>query len=98
VLRHKQDFYRIRLEHEPTRTRDPAAQGAAEILAEEEKASIEAIRQLTSTTDAVRERGREFEEKYRPIERESIGMHHRELEDHRALRGVAIAGGHVARS
>lgn len=98
-MRHKQDFYRIRLEHEleaafviQTRKAPP------EILEEEHDSSIQAIRALDEShlLDCVRERER-FLSACNPSARPVIAKHRDELAA--LLRGcaaVAIAGGHVA--
>jgi hypothetical protein len=99
VLRHKQDFYRIRLEHELDANHVIRQRKAPpEILEQEEKASIEAIRSLDeyhlSQCESVHQ---EFEDKYKPLERDSIAGHHRELSKIiERCAAVAIAGGHVA--
>ncbi len=98
-LRHRQDFYRIRLEHEL------AAQhiihhrvAPAEILAEETRASIQSIRDLDrwhlEQCSNVR---REFEGKWKWLERPAIAKQRAELAEMIAdSDAVAIAGGHVA--
>lgn len=98
-MRHKQDFYRIRLEHEleaafviQTRKAPP------EILDEERDSSIHAIRDLDDAhlRDCVRERER-FLLACNPSTRPVIAKHRDELAA--LLNGcaaVAIAGGHVA--
>lgn len=99
VLRHKQDFYRIRLEHELEahhvvfQRRAPPA-----ILAEERAASLLAIRQLDEYHLGQCERvHREFEETYRPLERDAVAVHRREIAAVlREAAALAIAGGHVA--
>lgn len=98
-MRHKQDFYRIRLEHEleaafviQTRKAPP------EILDEEHDSSIQAIRDLDDAhlRDCVRERER-FLNLCNPSTRPVVAKHRDELAA--LLKGcaaVAIAGGHVA--
>ncbi len=99
LLRHRQDFYRIRLEHELEAERViRGRQAPAAILEQETQASIESIRALDGWHLAqcalVHE---EFESKWRLGERPSVARHRREiaalLEDCAA---VAITGGHVA--
>jgi peptidase E len=98
-LRHKQDFYRIRLEHELAanhvirqRTAPP------EVLEEEEAASLAAIRQLDAYHLAQCERVHEaFQAAEDLFERPVIKEHREQLAE--ALAGcnaIAIAGGHVA--
>jgi hypothetical protein len=99
VLRHRQDFYRIRLEHS-LEAEHVIRQRAApdDILADEAHASIDAIRSLDAWHLAQCARVRK-EFAARCDEPES-----RELARHRAevaaiikdCEGVAIAGGHVA--
>lgn len=98
-LRHKQDFYRIRLEHELEAAYVIQARKApAAILDEEKEASIQAIRELDEAhlRQCSAERDR-FEAEWKPLERDAIAKHREELQS--ILRGagaVAIAGGHVA--
>lgn len=99
VLRHKQDFYRIRLEHELEAARVIRTRAAPpDILAEEHAASIASIRELDAWHLAQCARVRDaFDEKWRPFERKAIVRHRREIEQ--VLGGcqaLAIAGGHVA--
>jgi len=98
-LRHKQDFYRIRLEHEleaafVIQTR----KAPAEILEEERGASVRAIRELDAAHLSQCRLEREgFDEKWKPYERDAVAKHRDELRE--LIRGsgaVAIAGGHVA--
>jgi hypothetical protein len=99
ILRHKQDFYRIRLEHEldaehVIRTR----RAPPEILAEELTASLESIRELDrwhlEQCSRVRE---EFDRQWVVSERRSVARHRREIEQVLAgCAAIAIAGGHVA--
>lgn len=99
VLRHKQDFYRVRLEHELAANHVIRQRKAPpEILAEEETASIDAIRQLDEYHLAQCERvHEEFEEQHRPLEHEAIALHHRELgKIIEKCSALCIAGGHVA--
>ncbi|MEW5849928.1 MAG: hypothetical protein AB2A00_14125 [Myxococcota bacterium] len=99
VLRHKQDFYRIRLEHALEanhvifQRKAPAA-----ILAEEAAASLAAIRALDEYHLGQCERvDREYDATWRPLERPAIARHRRELAAIlREAAAVAIAGGHVA--
>jgi hypothetical protein len=99
VLRHKQDFYRIRLEHELEAARVICTRAAPpEILAEEHAASIESIRELDAWHLAQCARVRaEFDERWRPFERKALARHRREIEQVLAgCQALAIAGGHVA--
>lgn len=98
-LRHKQDFYRIRLEHELAANHVIRQRRAPpEVLAEEEGASIAAIQALDAYHLAQCSRvNAEYEAAVRPHEREAVREHREELRE--ALSGcqaIAIAGGHVA--
>lgn len=99
TLRHKQDFYRIRLEHELDANRVIRQRRApAEILAEEKTASIEAIRDLDRYHVAQCERiHAEYEREVQPFERPHVAAHRRELADiFSQCNALAITGGHVA--
>ncbi len=98
-LRHKQDFYRIRLEHEleaafviQTRT------APQEILEEEDHFSIRALRELDEAhLEQCRLERARFDEKWQPTGRDAIARHRDELRAIVSRCGaVAIAGGHVA--
>jgi hypothetical protein len=99
ILRHKQDFYRTRLEHALDahhvilQRKAPAA-----ILDEENGASIASIRALDEYHLAQCERiHHEFDVTMRPLERESVASHRERIaEVMRDAEAVAIAGGHVA--
>lgn len=99
VLRHKQDFYRIRLEAELEAARIIRTRAApADILAEEHAASIDSIRDLDAwhLQQCARVRA-EFDEEWRPFERRALARHRREIEQVLAgCQALAIAGGHVA--
>jgi hypothetical protein len=98
-LRHKQDFYRIRLEHALQASHVIRQRVAPDdIVEEEEAAALAAIRALDDyhLSECARVHA-EFEEEMKPFERESVARHRRELA--RILgscAAVAIAGGHVA--
>jgi hypothetical protein len=98
-LRHKQDFYRIRLEHELAAVHVIRQRRAPpDVLAEEEQASIAAIRQLDANHLAqCRRVNAEYEAAMRPLERAVVREHCEELREALApCRAIAIAGGHVA--
>ncbi len=98
-LRHKQDFYRIRLEHELDATHVIRQRKApASILEEEERASIEAVRSLDEYhLGQCAKIEAEFTARYAPLERDSVVRHRRELAKILgASAALAIAGGHVA--
>ena len=99
VLRHRQDFYRVRLEHamEAQHVIDQRA-APADILEDEAKSSIDAIRGIDARhlERCARDR-RAFDAKYRPDERPAVLEHRRELAAIvRECDAIAIAGGHVA--
>jgi hypothetical protein len=98
-LRHKQDFYRIRLEHGLAANHVIRQRHAPdEVLAEEEGASLAAIRQLDSYhLDQCRRVNAEYAAQLQPLDRPVIREHREELRETLAgCRGLAIAGGHVA--
>ncbi len=98
-LRHKQDFYRIRLEHELAANHVIRQRQAPEdVLHEEEGASVNAIRALDTyhleQLDAVHGH---YEQEANLADRESVKPHREEIRE--TLQGcaaIAIAGGHVA--
>jgi hypothetical protein len=99
TLRHKQDFYRIRLEHELAANHVIRLRRApAEVLEQEEAASVAAIRMLDSYhLDQCSRTHAEFEAELRPSERPSVAEHREQLAEILArCKAVAIAGGHVA--
>lgn len=99
LLRHKQDFYRIRLEH-ALEAHHVVFQRKAppEVLAEEREASLAAIGQLDARHVAqCTQIHRAFEEAWRPFERPSVRRHRDELAAIlRETDALAIAGGNVA--
>lgn len=99
VLRHKQDFYRIRLEHALEADHVIRQRTAPlEVLTEEEAASISAIRALDeyhlgqcALVQAA------FEEEMAPAQRPALARHREEVAELLAgSSALAIAGGHVA--
>ena len=99
MLRHKQDFYRIRLEHELEANhviRQRKAPG--EILEQEERASLAAIRNLDDYHLAQCARvQRDFDENMGTYERPSIARHRSEIKEVLSgCKALLIAGGHVA--
>jgi hypothetical protein len=99
TLRHKQDFYRIRLEHALDADwviRQRAAPSA--VLAEEGEASVNAIRELDAWHLGQCARIHEaFEERWSLATRAGIAKHRKEIADVVAeCDAMAIAGGHVA--
>jgi hypothetical protein len=97
-LRHKQDFYRVRLEHELDANHVIRQRSAPDdVLEEEEEASVAAIRALDEYHLAQCERvHEEYERALDPAGREVVQEHREELAE--ILRGcvaIAIAGGHV---
>jgi hypothetical protein len=99
LLRHRQDFYRIRLEHALDAAQVIGQRQAPEaILADEAHASVQAIRDLDHMhlSRCAMDRG-EFEDKYRPLKRPTLAKHRAEIAEGIAgSEAVAIAGGHVA--
>ncbi|MFO7566134.1 MAG: hypothetical protein R6X02_26045 [Enhygromyxa sp.] len=98
-LRHKQDFYRIRLEHELAANHVIRQRRApAEVLAEEDQASIAAIRALDAYhLEQCRRVNAEYEQAMRPHERPVVREHREQLREAMApCQAIAIAGGHVA--
>lgn len=99
LLRMRQDFYRVRIEHELMAAHVIQTRSApAGILAEERDTMIRAIQDEDARHVAECTRVRaEFTEQFRPLERDAIVRHRREITDLLADTGsVAIAGGHVA--
>jgi hypothetical protein len=99
ILRHRQDFYRIRLEHalEAQYVIDNRS-APNEILEDEARASIQAIRDIDRMhlERCVKDR-LDFDAKYRPLERREIAKHRAEIaQTVRDCEAIAIAGGHVA--
>ena len=98
VLRRRQTFYRIRLEHlleagDAIRSRS----AAPEVLALEEATSDAALRALDAAhLDACVQARAEFNRVHRPLERPAVARHRAELQELLAgVSAVAIAGGHV---
>jgi hypothetical protein len=99
ILRHRQDFYRIRLEHALDAQHVISSRAAPkDILEDEARASIQEIREIDRAhLERCVADHEEFEARWRPLERESIAQH---VEEIRAVvkdcDAIAIAGGHVA--
>lgn len=99
LLRQRQDFYRVRLEHALDAAYVVAKRAAPkEILDDEARTSIEAIRNIDALhLDRCARDRQEFEARMRPDERPAIVAQKKEL---RAIlddcEAIAIAGGHVA--
>jgi len=99
ILRHRQDFYRVRLEH-ALDAQHVIDQRAApdEILDDEARTSIDAIRNIDALhLERCTKDRHNFDARYKPLERAPIAKHRKELakilDDCEA---IAIAGGHVA--
>lgn len=100
-LRVQHELYRMRLAHAMEAAREllrrEDAGGYDEMLEAEREAAIEAVRTLDGFhIMRVLEVHAEFEERMRPLERESVDRHRRELG--RVLddcAGLCVAGGHV---
>lgn len=99
VLRHKQDFYRIRLQFQLEAHRLLRRRSAPEEVHEEEKAaSLTAIRTLDDYhLETCAEAHRRFEAATDINRRPSLARHRREIaEILKDCRSLAISGGHVA--
>ena len=99
VLRHRQDFYRIRLEHALDAQHVIANRAAPkDILTDEARASIQAIRDIDRMHLARCGRDhRAFEERWRPLERTAVAEQVAEIREIvQGCDAIAIAGGHVA--
>jgi hypothetical protein len=99
ILRHRQDFYRVRLEH-ALDAQHVIDQRAApdEILEDEARTSIDAIRNIDALhLDRCTRDRREFDARYKPFDRAAVAVHRKKIaaiiDDCEA---IAIAGGHVA--
>lgn len=99
ILRHKQDFYRIRLEHELAANHViHQRQAPPEILAEETSASLGAIQSLDEyhLGQCARVEA-EYDAAEQPFDRPAVARHRKEIaETLRTSAAIAIAGGHVA--
>ncbi len=98
-LRHRQDFYRIRVEHALEAERVIRKRAAPpEIAQEQVHASINAIRELDAwhLASCAREHAA-FEERWSLATRPSVARHRKEIAAIvKGCAAVAIAGGHVA--
>lgn len=98
-LRHKQDFYRIRLEHELAANHVIRQRHAPkDVLEEEESASLNAIRALDAFhLEQLDKVHGDYEKEAALGERETVAPHREEIRALlRSCAAVAIAGGHVA--
>jgi hypothetical protein len=99
LLRLRQDFYRVRLEHALDAAYVIQKRAAPDdILDDEARTSIEAIRNIDALhLERCAKDRQEFDARWRPQDRTSVGKHRAEiksiLDDCEA---IAIAGGHVA--
>ncbi len=99
TLHHKQDFYRIRLEHELAANHVIRQRWAPpDVLEQEEGASVEAIRSLDAYhLVQCRRTHAEFEAALAPSQRPAVMEHREQLAEILSrCQGIAIAGGHVA--
>ena len=99
ILRHRQDFYRIRMEHalEAQHVIDNR-KAPPDILEDEARASIEAIRDIDRMhlQRCTRDR-EEFDARFKPTTRPAVAKHIAELTElMKDCDALAIAGGHVA--
>lgn len=99
ILRHRQDFYRVRLEHALDAQHVIANRAAPkDILEDEARASIQAIRDIDRMhlERCVRDH-EEFERRWRPLERPSVAGQIAEIREIvKGCDAIVIAGGHVA--
>lgn len=99
ILRHRQDFYRVRLEHALDAQHIIDHRHApADILEDERRASIQAIRDIDRMhLERCTRDWEEFDHKWRPFERSAIVEQRAEIaEIVSSCDAIAIAGGHVA--
>jgi len=99
LLRQRQDFYRIRLEHALDAEHVISQRSAPDaMLEEEERASVDAIREIDARhLDRCERDRRAFDEAIRPLERPAIKKQREELAAIVSeCEAIAIAGGHVA--
>lgn len=99
ALRHRQDFYRIRVEQALEAERIIRKRPAPpDIAREQRQASIDAIRELDAWHLANCARlHAEFDKRWTPAERPALKKHRREIASIvKGCAAVAIAGGHVA--
>jgi len=99
ALRHRQDFYRIRVEQALEAERIIRKRPAPpDIAAEQRQASVDAIRELDTWHLANSARlHAEFEKRWSLSERPSVMKHRREIASIvKGCAAIAIAGGHVA--
>ena len=99
ILRHRQDFYRIRMEHALDAQHVIEHRKAPpEILEDEARSSIQAIREIDRMHLERCVRDREaFDAHVKPHSRPSIAKHIAEIKELlKDCDGLAIAGGHVA--
>ena len=99
VLRHRQDFYRVRLEHalDAQHVIDQRA-APPDILEDEARTSIDAIRNIDALhLERCSLDRKEFDARVRPDERAGVVRHRAELAKIVSrCDAIAIAGGHVA--
>lgn len=99
ILRHRQDFYRIRLEHAlDAQYVIDHRQAPGDILEDERHASIQAIRDIDRMhLERCTQDWDEFDRRWRPLERPVIARHRAEIAELVAgCDAIAVAGGHVA--
>lgn len=99
ILRHRQDFYRVRLEHALDAQHIIDHRSApSDILEDERRASIQAIRDIDRMhLERCARDWEEFDHKWRPFERPAIAQQRAEIAELvSGCDAIAIAGGHVA--
>jgi len=99
ILRHRQDFYRVRLEHALDAQYVIDQRAAPEdILEDEARTSIDAVRNIdTLHLERCAADRRDFDARLRPSERPAVAHHREEIARIvEECEAIAIAGGHVA--
>jgi hypothetical protein len=99
VLRHRQDFYRVRLEHALDAQHVIDQRAAPDDIHEDEaRTSIDAVRNIDALhLDRCARDRKEFDARYRPTERPAVAEHRAQIaEIVEGCDAIAIAGGHVA--
>ena len=99
LLRHRQDFYRVRLEHALDAQHVIDQRSAPDdILEDEARTSIDAIRNIDALhLDRCTRDRKDFDARYKPLDRAAVAEHRAQLADIvDDCEAIAIAGGHVA--
>jgi hypothetical protein len=99
VLRHRQDFYRIRLEHaHDAQTVIQSRSAPAEILEDEARHSIQAIREIDRMhLERCKQDWDDFDDRWMTPERPAVAEARAEVAELvKGCDAIAVAGGHVA--